>query len=103
MVDMELRPDCRLKGLYFTGQDVAFAGWAGAMTGAMVTAQRLLGYTLFDFMQQKTLMRDLGAGDAEDMIQDKVKAGTAATPLEVLVEIFENAMRHLKEKISSLQ
>ena len=62
-----------------------------------------LGHTLFDFMQQKTLMRDLGAGDAEDMIQDKVKAGTAATPLEVLVEIFENAMRHLKEKISSLQ
>ena len=104
MVDMELRPDCRLKGLYFTGQDVAFAGWAGAMTGAMVTAQQqLLGHTLFDFMQQKTLMRDLGAGHVEDMIQERVKEGTAATPLEILVEIFENAIRHLKDKISSLQ
>lgn len=86
MVDMELRPDCNLPGLYFTGQDVAFAGWAGAMTGAMVTAQRLLGYTLFDFMQQKTLMRDLGAGHVEDMIQEKVKAGTAATPIRCMRE-----------------
>jgi len=96
MVDMELRPDCKLPGLYFTGQDVAFAGWAGAMTGAMVTAQRLLGYTLFDFMQKKTLMRDLGAGHVEDMIQEKVKAGTAATPLEVFVEIVGNAIRHIQ-------
>ena len=97
MTGMELgRPDCRLPGLYFTGQDVAFAGWAGAMTGAMVTAQKLLGYTLLDFMQRKTLMRDLGAGHIEDMIQEKVKAGTAATPIEVMVEIAENAIRHLR-------
>jgi len=28
-----IRPDCAIPGLYFTGQDVCFAGWAGAMTG----------------------------------------------------------------------
>lgn len=97
MVDMELRPDCRLSGLYFTGQDVAFAGWAGAMTGAMVTAQSILGYTLFDFMQKKTLMRDLGAGHVEDMIQERVKAGTAATPFDVMVEIAQNAIVHVRK------
>lgn len=99
MVDMELRPDCRLPGLYFTGQDVAFAGWAGAMTGAMVTAQCLLGYTLFDFMQKKTLMRDLGAAHVEDMIQERVKAGTAATPWEVAAEVTQNAIRHVQKML----
>ena len=98
MTDFELRPDCNLPGLYFTGQDVAFAGWAGAMTGAMVTAQCLLGYTLFDFMRKKTLMRDLGAGHVEDMIQEKVKDGTAATPLEILIEILGNALRHVRKR-----
>jgi all-trans-retinol 13,14-reductase len=33
MTDMEIRPDCAVPGLYFTGQDIAFAGWAGALTG----------------------------------------------------------------------
>ena len=27
MTDLEIRPDCAVKGLFFTGQDVAFAGW----------------------------------------------------------------------------
>jgi all-trans-retinol 13,14-reductase len=95
MCDMEMRPDCRIPGLYFTGQDVSFAGWAGALSGAMVTAQKLLGYTLFDFMNKKTLMRDLGAGDVEDMIQRKVEEGTPSSPLETAAEIWENAMRHI--------
>ena len=104
MCSMDLRPDCGthrgLEGLYFTGQDVAFAGWAGALTGAMVTAQRLLGYTLVDFMNKKTLMRDLGRGDIEDMIQQRVAEGTAASPWEVAVEIMENAIRHIRHKFS---
>ena len=89
MTDFELRPDCNLHGLYFTGQDVAFAGWTGAMTDAMVTAQRLLGY-MFHFLQKKELMRDLGAGyiEGRDRIQDKVKVGTAFTPLEALIRIL---------------
>eukprot|EP00957_Ditylum_brightwellii_P084445 6421607-Ditylum_brightwellii.AAC.1 len=29
-VDMDLCPDCKFPGLYLTGQDVAFAGWARA-------------------------------------------------------------------------
>jgi all-trans-retinol 13,14-reductase len=96
MTAMEIRPDCAIPGLYFTGQDISFAGWAGAMTGAMVTAQRLLGYTLFDFAQKHTLMRDLGKGHVEDMIQDRVQqANNEATPLTVMQEIFQNAMRHI--------
>lgn len=99
MCDMELRPDCKIPGLYFTGQDVSFAGWAGALSGAMVTAQKLLGYTLFDFMNKKTLMRDLGAGDVEDMIQQRVEEGTPSSPIETIAEIFENAVRHLKKTL----
>jgi hypothetical protein len=38
MTDMSIRPDCAIKDLYFTRQDIAFAGWAGALAGAMVTA-----------------------------------------------------------------
>jgi len=99
MCDMELRPDCSdLPGLYFTGQDVAFAGWAGALAGAMVTAQKLLGYTLLDFMNKKTLLRDLGNGDLEDTLQQRVAEGTAASPLEVMLEIAGNGLRHLQER-----
>ena len=98
MTNLEIRPDCAVKGLYFTGQDVAFAGWAGALTGAMVTAQRLLGYTLFDFAQGKTLMRDLGRGDVEDMIQGNVRNATKASPLEVAQEILGNAIRQFQKK-----
>jgi all-trans-retinol 13,14-reductase len=99
MCDMGLRPDCNVPGLYFTGQDVSFAGWAGALTGAMVTTQKLLGYTLFDFMSKKTLMRDLGGGDVEDLIQSKVAAGVASTPLEVFLEVVSNARRHIAKKL----
>ena len=99
MCNMELRPDCQeLPGLYFTGQDVAFAGWAGALAGAMVTAQELLGYTLLDFMNKKTLLRDLGNGKLEDTIQQKVADGTAASPIEVVAEVAGNAMRHVRKK-----
>ena len=101
MCDMELRPDCNVPGLYFTGQDVSFAGWAGAMTGAMVTAQRILGYSLVDFMKKKTLMRDLGAADVEDMIQRRVQEGTASTPIDILGEVFINAIRHLQRMLQS--
>jgi len=99
MTNLEIRPDCAVDGLYFTGQDVAFAGWAGALTGAMVTAQRLLGYTLLDFARGKTLMRDLGRGDVEDMIQARVKEATKARPIEVAVEIVDNAIRHFRERL----
>ena len=75
MVNMELRPDSHLPGLYFTGQDVVFAGWTGAMTGAMMTTQCLKGYTLFDFTQKKTLMRDLSAGHVDDMIDSAKNDG----------------------------
>lgn len=95
MTSFDIRPDCAVKDLYFTGQDVSFAGWAGALTGAMVTAQRILGYTLLDFARGKTLMRELGRGDVEDMIQQKVKEATKASPLEVVAEIISNAVRHV--------
>jgi all-trans-retinol 13,14-reductase len=97
MTDMSIRPDCAIGDLYFTGQDVAFAGWAGALAGAMVTAQRLLGYTLLDFVFGKTLMRDLQRGDLEDMIQRKVKEATKASALEVVAEIMGNGFRHLNQ------
>jgi all-trans-retinol 13,14-reductase len=99
MTDMSIRPDCALTDLYFTGQDIAFAGWAGAMAGAMVTAQRLLGYTLLDFARGKTLMRDLGRGDVEDMIQGKVKEATKASALEVVAEVMGNGLRHLHQTL----
>ena len=99
MTNMEIRPDCAIKGLYFTGQDIAFAGWAGAMTGAMITAQKLLGYTLLDFASGKTLMRDLGRGDVEDMIQHHVKEATRATAVEKLLEIAGNAYRHVQRSM----
>ncbi|KAL7562918.1 hypothetical protein ACA910_000287 [Epithemia clementina (nom. ined.)] len=100
MCNMELRPACQeLPGLYFTGQDVAFAGWAGALAGAMVTAQELLGYTLWDFMNKKTLLRDLGCGDLEDRIQQRVREGTAASPLEVMAEVLGNAVRHVQRHL----
>lgn len=98
MCDTELRPDCNLEGLYFTGQDVAFAGWAGALAGGMVTAQKLLGYTLQDFMNKKTLLRALGKGELEDMIQEQVQEGTAASPLETAGEVAGNAWRHIRLK-----
>ncbi|CAB9514654.1 Putative all-trans-retinol 13,14-reductase [Seminavis robusta] len=102
MCDMDLRPACTgLPGLYFTGQDVAFAGWAGALAGAMVTAQQLLGYTLLDFMNKKTLLRDLGNGDLEDTIQQKVQDGTAASPVEVMIEVAGNAWRHFRRQFSN--
>jgi all-trans-retinol 13,14-reductase len=96
MIDFEIRPDCNLPGLYFTGQDIAFAGWAGAMTGAMVTAQRLLGYTLLDFAKGKTLMRDLGRADIEEMIQRRVSESTDTSPLGLLKEMIGNAVRHFQ-------
>ena len=96
------RPECAgIDNLYFTGQDVAFAGWAGALTGAMVCAQKILGYTLLDFAQGKTLMRDLGRGDVEDMIQAKVQEATKASPLEVMTEIVGNAVRHLQQRLNT--
>lgn len=98
MTDMEIRPDCEVPGLYFTGQDISFAGWAGALSGAMVTAQYLLGYTLMDFARGKTLLRDLGRGHVEDMIQSKLQAATQASPAEVAAEIFGNAARRIQKK-----
>jgi hypothetical protein len=91
-----IRPDCAIPGLYFTGQDVCFAGWAGAMTGALVTAEVLLGYNLFSLLSGKTLMRDLGAGDAEDFVREKMQKASKTKPLEVVAEIFENAIRHIQ-------
>ena len=64
----------------------------------MVTAQKLLGYTLMDFVQGKTLLRDLGRGDVEDMIQKQVQEGTAASPLETFLEILGNAFRHVRNQ-----
>lgn len=93
-----IRPDCAIPGLYFTGQDVCFAGWAGAMTGALVTAQLLLGYNLFSFLSGKTLMRDLGARDAEDLVREKMQKASKMNPLEVAAEIMENAIRHIQTK-----
>jgi len=99
MTDMELRPDCNLPGLYFTGQDVACAGWAGALSGAMVTAQKLLGYTVFDFLRQKTLLADLGCGELQEKVRRQIEEGTATTPFEVAAEVFGNAVRHVKRKL----
>jgi all-trans-retinol 13,14-reductase len=93
-----IRPDCAVPGLYFTGQDVCFAGWAGAMTGAMVTAQLLLGYGLFDYFRGRSLMRDLGAGDVEDAVREKMVNASKTNPLDVVAEIFGNAVRHIWTK-----
>lgn len=76
---------------YFTGQDNTFAGWAGALAGAMVTAQLLLGYTLLDFVQGRSLMTDLGRPNAECLLKTKIQTTTQASPLEVLIEIALNA------------
>lgn len=86
----------------YIGQDVSFAGWAGALSGAMVTAQLLLGYTLWDFMNKRTLLRDLGYGDLEDEIQRRVTEGTAQSPIDVLGEVLENAVRHIRNKLGIL-
>ena len=91
-----IRPDCAIPGLYFTGQDVCFAGWAGAMTGAMVTAQVLLGYNLLDYARGKSLMRDLGYGNVEDDVREKVNSASKSNPFDILVEIFENAVRNFQ-------
>jgi hypothetical protein len=40
-----LRVDSAIEGLYLTGQDVVLPGIAGAWTGALVTAARILGLT----------------------------------------------------------
>jgi hypothetical protein len=94
-----IRPDCAIPGLYFTGQDVCFAGWAGAMTGALVTAQLLLGYNIFSLLTGKTLMRDLGAGASEDLTREKMLKASKTNPFEVLGEIIENAWTHIREKM----
>ena len=78
---------------------MSFAGWAGALSGAMVTAQLLLGYTLGDFMSKKTLLRDLGYGDLEDEIQRRVTEGTAQSPFDVIAEVAENAVRHIRTRL----
>ena len=66
------------------------------MTGAMVAAQLLLGYNLFSLLTGKTLMRDLGAGAAEDLVKEKLKQASKSNPLHVLAEMFENAITHVK-------
>lgn len=91
-----IRPDCAIPRLFFTGQDICFAGWAGAMTGALVTAQLLLGYNLFSFFSGKTLMRDLGAGDAENFVRKKMEKTSKMNQLEVAAEIIENAICHIQ-------
>lgn len=68
------------------------------MTGALVTAQLLLGYNLFSLLSGKTLMRDLGAGDAEDIVKQKMQKASKTSPLEVLAEIIENASTHIKTR-----
>jgi hypothetical protein len=100
MCNQELRIDSKeLPGLYYTGPDVACAGWAGALAGAMVTAQDLLGYTLWDFINKKTLLRDLGYGKLQDRVQQRVADGTAASPPEVMAEVAGNALRHIQNRL----
>lgn len=91
-----IRPDCAVRGLYFTGQDVCFAGWAGAMAGAVVTAQLLLGYNIFSLLSGKTLMRDLGAGDVEELLKEKMQKASKTNVLEVAAEMIDNAIRHVE-------
>ncbi|CAM9511064.1 unnamed protein product, partial [Heterosigma akashiwo] len=75
MTDPALRPACAaVPGLYFTGQDVAFAGWAGAMSGALITAQLLLGYGPLDLARGRTLLRELGAGEVEATLRERAAA-----------------------------
>jgi all-trans-retinol 13,14-reductase len=100
MTSFDIRPDSPLPGLFFTGQDIAFAGWAGALTGAMVTAQKLLGYTLLDFAKGKTLMRDLGRGDVEDMIQSKVALASRASWSETISTIVGNLIEQWRKRES---
>ena len=57
----------------------------------MVTAQLLLGYTLLDFVQGRSLMTDLGRPNAECLLKTKIQTTTQASPLEVLIEIALNA------------
>jgi hypothetical protein len=46
-------------------------------------------------------MRELGAGDVNDMIQQKMMEGTPSNPIEVMMKIIENAMRHIQQKLRS--
>jgi all-trans-retinol 13,14-reductase len=93
-----IRPDCAVPGLYFTGQDVCFAGWAGAMAVAMVTAQMSLGYNFFSLLSGKTLMRDLGAADVENLLKEKMLNASKTNPLEMAAEVIENAARHVQTR-----
>uniref|UniRef100_A0A0G4I1D3 Amine oxidase domain-containing protein n=1 Tax=Chromera velia CCMP2878 TaxID=1169474 RepID=A0A0G4I1D3_9ALVE len=77
MTDLELRPDTPVEGLFFTGQDVAFAGWAGAMVGATVCAQRVLQYSVVDLLTGNTLLKGLGQGQHEAEMKKKVLAVVA--------------------------
>ncbi|CEL94511.1 unnamed protein product [Vitrella brassicaformis CCMP3155] len=71
MTDMDLRPDCSVRNLYFSGQDIAFAGWAGALTGAMIAATRILGYTPLDLIRGKDLVTDLGGAELMKVMAKK--------------------------------
>lgn len=78
MTEPGLRADTPIKGLFFSGQDVAFAGWAGALNGAMVAVQRILGYSLLDMTVGKDLLSDLGGSDL--MISIAKKSGLPMPP-----------------------
>ena len=59
MTDMSIRPSAPSETCTLPGKTLTFRG-AGALAGPR---QRLLGYTLLDFVRGKTLMRDLEHGD----------------------------------------
>merc|ERR1719313_321561 len=49
-----------LPGMYLVGQDVATAGWAGALSSAMMTAMVVLGYGFMDLVVfKRNLIEDI--------------------------------------------
>jgi len=55
-----LRPQTPIHNLYLTGQDICTLGFAGALTGGLLTAHSILGYgTVLDIITNRNLITDL--------------------------------------------
>lgn len=49
-----------LEGMYMVGQDVATAGWAGALSSALMTSMTIVGYGFMDLvLYDRNIVDDL--------------------------------------------
>ena len=55
-----LTPHTEIKNLYMTGQDICTGGFSGAINGAVICLNHILGYgTLWDILTNRSLLKDL--------------------------------------------